>query len=139
VLEAFLNPPTASLTIHEIGSDEMTMPQAAAIIGREIGKEVEYMPISRTNPAVREAFIAGNFGPVERFDHKAKSWGAFDDGICRFHTNDRAPLPTKMADYVRDKWKPAYEQVQADLASRPEDFNCWLSVNGRPLLRSADA
>jgi hypothetical protein len=42
-----------------------------------------------------------------------------------------------MGDYVRYKWKPAYEQVAAQFAALQEDFNCWLAANGRPLMRDA--
>jgi uncharacterized protein YbjT (DUF2867 family) len=120
----FLSPTEAAHTICEVGAEERTMREVAAIIGREIGRPVEATTISSERADVRERFIS-QFGTEEKWDYDVKTYRAIDDGRVRFHTR-RGPLPTSFEQFVRDTWKPAYDKALTDHHTRPQDFASWL-------------
>jgi uncharacterized protein YbjT (DUF2867 family) len=124
----FENPVTAPLTVREVGSEDLTWPEVAAIISREIGRDVEYVPVPRNSAKIREAYVREGFGTADRFDHNMKTYTAMDDGRVKFHTV-REPLPTTMAQWVHDTWRAAYDKAVRNPATGPEDFYCWLAKN----------
>jgi len=109
--------------IRELGSEDRTMPEVAALVSREIGRPVEYRFVDRTRREVEAEFLARS-GTRERWLYDTQTIDALNDGRVRLHDGDRRPpLPTKLEAFLRDTWKPRYlESVEKPA---PEDFQTW--------------
>ncbi len=101
------------------------MNELAAIIGREIGRPVEYRYIERTRKDVEAEFLK-RFGTSERWHYDTLTADALNDGLVRFHGERevRPSLPTTMETFIRDVWKPRYLESVAD-GHEPETFHMW--------------
>ncbi len=110
--------------IREVGAQDLTMPEVAAIIGREIGRPVTYRFVDRKHQDVEAAFLqrAGN---MERWIDHNQTMDALNDRRVRFH-GARAPLPTTMEAFIRDTWKPRYLEAMAD-GLAPDTYPMWSS------------
>ena len=108
--------------IREVGSEDLTMPEVAAMLGRAIGRSVDYALVDRTRPSARTAYLERG-GTPEQWIDDGQTLDALNDGRVRFH-GPRSPLPTTMDAFLRDVWKPRYVQSLAG-ASEPESFLTW--------------
>ena len=116
------NPAGEHRVVREVGSQDLTMPELAAIIGRETGQPVEYRFVDRTRKDVEAEFLR-RFGTPERWLDDSLSADAMNDGRVRFH-GDRSPLPTTMEAFIRDVWKPRYLEAVTK-GHEPETFLTW--------------
>jgi len=120
------NPTGEHRVIREVGSEELTMTELAAMIGREIGQPVEYRCIDRKRKDIQVEFLK-RFGTLDRWRDDDLTADAYNNGVVRFHsaTPPRRPqLPTKMESIISDVWKPRYLQSVAD-KNECETFYTW--------------
>ncbi len=117
-----LHPTGEHRVVREVGSEDLTMPEVAAMTGKEIGRPVEYRLVDRRRPEVKEAYLARS-GTLERWLDDNQTLDAMNDGRVRFH-GERRPLPTRMETFLRDTWKPRYLRSVAD-EREPETFETW--------------
>lgn len=110
--------------IREVGSEDLTMPEVAAIIGREIGRPVEYRLVDRTRKDVEATYLE-RFGTAETWLDDSQTLDALNDRRVRFH-GSRSPLPTRMESFIKDVWKPAYLRSVAGTQAT-ETFHTWCS------------
>lgn len=115
------NPTGQHRLVRELGLD-FTMPEIAAVIGREIGRKVEYRFVDRTRPEVETEFRR-RFGTLEKWLDDNQTMDALNDGRVRFH-DARPALPTTMEAFVRDVWMPRYRQALAG-KQQTETFETW--------------
>ena len=108
--------------IRELGRD-LTMSEIAAIIGREIGRPVEYHVLDRRQGEVEAEFLS-RFGTPERWLDDGQTLDALNDGRVQFH-DDRPSVPTTMQAFIRDVWKPRYLEAIAAERCEPETFFEW--------------
>ena len=111
--------------VREVGAEDLTKPQMAEIISREIGKPVETVTVPTDKPGIREEFVR-RFGTDDKFVYDVESHESINDGIVKFHTS-RAPLATKFADFIHETWRPIYDEALADPASQQENYRSWLA------------
>ncbi|MBI5275827.1 MAG: NmrA family NAD(P)-binding protein [Burkholderiales bacterium] len=111
-------------TVREVGSEDLTMPEVAAMISREIGRPVEYRYVDRNRKEVEAEFLQ-RFGSPELWLDANQTLAALNDGRVRFH-RARRPLPTTMESFLRNTWKPRMLESLAD-EHEPESFNTWSS------------
>ncbi|MBP7335493.1 NmrA family NAD(P)-binding protein [Niveispirillum sp.] len=124
-----LNNPTGEhRVIREVGSSDLTMPEIAAIMSREIDRPVEYRFIDRNRECIQAEYLK-RFGALENWLDDNNTLAALNDRVVRFH-GARAPLPTTMDAFIRDTWKPAYLKSLAN-KDEPETFYTWSSASGR--------
>ncbi|KQY50753.1 nucleoside-diphosphate sugar epimerase [Rhizobium sp. Root491] len=119
------NPTGRHRVYREVGSDDVSMNELAAIIGKEIGRPVEYRYIETTSKDVEAEFLA-RFGTLAKWQDDTQSADALNNGIVRFHgeREDRPKLPTTMEAFIGDVWKPRYlEAVRA--GDERETFSMW--------------
>jgi uncharacterized protein YbjT (DUF2867 family) len=112
--------------IREVGSEDLTTTELAAIISKEIGQPVEYRCIDRKRKDIEAEFLK-RFGTPDRWLDDNRSTDAFNNGVVRFHGEGpplRPQLPTKMATFIRNVWKPRYLHAVAD-KNEPETFYTW--------------
>lgn len=120
------NPTGEHRVIREVGSEDLTMTQLAAIISKEIGRPVEYRCVDRKRKDVEAEFLE-RFGTPERWLDDTLTADAYNTGVVRFHGDGpplRPQLPTKMETFIRDFWKPRYLQSLAN-ENGPETFLTW--------------
>ncbi|KRB82354.1 nucleoside-diphosphate sugar epimerase [Sphingomonas sp. Root710] len=113
--------------IREAGSEDLTMDELAAMIGREIGRPVEYRCIDRSRKDIETEFLK-RFGTAERWLDDNQSADAFNNGVVHFHSDGppvRPLLPTKMEDFIRDVWKPRYQELVASGREEADSFYTW--------------
>lgn len=111
--------------IREAGSEDLTMNEIAAIIGREIGKPVEYRFIDRSREDIKDEYLA-RFGTAEHWLDDSRSADALNHGEVRFRGGSevRPVLPTTMEIFIRNAWKPQYLKSNAS-GTEPETFEMW--------------
>lgn len=120
-----LTEPTGErLVIREVGPESLTMPEIAAIIGKEIGRPVDYRFVDRGRKDVEAKFL-DQFGTLEKWLDDNQTLEALNSHVVRFH-GDPVPLPTTMEAFIRDVWKPHYLSVLAK-DNQPESFFSWSS------------
>jgi uncharacterized protein YbjT (DUF2867 family) len=109
----------------EVGSEDISMNELAAIIGKEIGRSVEYRYIETTRKDVKAEFLA-RFGTPEKWQDDTLSADALNNGIVRFHGKheDRPSLPTTMQAFISDVWKPRYLEA-VRVKDERETFSMW--------------
>lgn len=118
-----IDPTGEHRAIRELGSEDVTMPEMAGLMSRESGRPVEYRFVDRRRKEVEAEFLARS-GTHERFVYDTQTLDALNDGRVRFHGGDRRPqLPTKLAAFLRETWKPQY-QASLDRPA-PDDFQTW--------------
>ena len=116
--------------IREVGSENLTMTELAATIGREIGRPVEYRYVDSKEKKVEDEFLARSGAPERWLDDRLSA-EAYNNGVVRFHGDGpplRPMLPTRMETFIRDTWKPLYLQsVGNEHEHEPETFMTWLA------------
>lgn len=118
------NPTGERRVIREVGSEDLTMPEVAAIISKEIGRPVEYRFVDRKRQDVEAEYLK-KFGTPEKWLDHFLTVESLNDRSVRFH-EDRSPLPTTMQAFIRDVWKPRYLEALAK-GDEPETFQMWNS------------
>jgi len=112
--------------IREVGSEDLTMTELASMIGREIGRPVAYRFIDQKRKDIEAEFLA-RFGTPDRWIDDNQTADAYNGGVVRFHGDGpplRPQLPTRMASFIRHRWRPQYQQSLAD-GDKPETFYTW--------------
>jgi uncharacterized protein YbjT (DUF2867 family) len=105
-----------------VGADYTTA-EIAAIIGKAIGKPVEYRFVDQTRSDV-EAVFRERFGTLEKWLDEMQTMAAINDGRVRFG-DDRAPLPISMKTFVEEVFAPRYRQASASAKDERETFVTW--------------
>lgn len=123
-----LHPSGEHRVIREVGADDLTMPEVAAMMARAIGRPVEYRFIDRARKDIETEYLK-RFGTPEQWLDDSQTLDALNDGRVRFH-GPRPPLPTTMEAFIRDTWKARYEQSLAD-GSAQETFHTWSAKAAR--------
>ncbi|MDP9759501.1 MULTISPECIES: NmrA family NAD(P)-binding protein [Agrobacterium] len=109
----------------EVGSEDVSMNELAEIVGKKIGKPVDYRYIETTRKDVEAEFLA-RFGTLEKWQDDTLSADALNSGIVRFHGEHeyRPKLPTTMETFIADVWKTRYlDAVKA--GEQRETFFMW--------------
>lgn len=119
----FETPPEEHRSVKQLGID-YTMSEIAAIIGRALGREVDYRFVDPTSHEVETVFRE-RFGTLDRWVYDKNTAAALNDGRVKFR-DDRPVLPTTMEDFVKDTLKPLIEKARTD-GVRPETFLTWSS------------
>jgi len=101
-----------------------TMPEIAAIIGRALGREVDYRFIDPSDREIETVFRE-RFGTLDRWVYDKNTATALNDGRVKFRS-DRPALPTTMEDFVEDTLWPMIERARTD-GVKPETFLTWSS------------
>lgn len=119
------NPTGEHRVIREAGSEDLTMNELAAIIGREIGKPVEYRFVDRSRKDIEDEYLA-RFGTPEHWLDDSRSADALNHGVVGFHggIKVRPLLPTTMETLIRNVWKPQYLELVTS-GNKPETFEMW--------------
>ena len=115
----FATPPGEHRTIREVGSEDLTMPEIAAIMGKAIGCPVDYVLVDRRREDIKAEYLA-KFGNLEHRLDDNNSLDALNDGRVRF-PGDRAPLPITMETFIETVWMPRYQQALV-AEGEPETF-----------------
>lgn len=110
-------------SVKQLGVD-YTMNEIAEIIGRAVGREVDYRFIDRSDREV-ETVYRERFGVLERWLDDNHTLAALNDGRVRFHDN-RPALHTTMEAFVRHTLKPLIEKARRD-GVKLETFQTWSS------------
>jgi uncharacterized protein YbjT (DUF2867 family) len=119
------NPTGEHRVVREAGSEDLTMNEIAAIIGREIERPVEYRFVDRSRKDIEDEYIA-RFGTPEHWLDDSRSADALNNGVVGFHGGSevRPLLPTTMETFIRTEWKPRYLKAVAS-GNAPETFEMW--------------
>lgn len=121
--EEFDKPTDQHRSIKQLGID-YTMSEIAAMIGRALGREVDYRFVDPTTHEVETVF-RGRFGTLDRWVYDKNTAAALNDGRVKFR-DDRPVLPTTMEEFVKDTLKPLIEKARTD-GVNPETFLTWSS------------
>ncbi|MGP4692519.1 NmrA family NAD(P)-binding protein [Agrobacterium cavarae] len=119
----FDTPPEKHRSVKQLGID-YTMSEIAAIIGRALGREVDYRFVDPTSHEVETVFRE-RFGTLDRWVYDKNTAAALNDGRVKFR-DDRPVLPTTMEEFVKDTLGPLIEKARTD-GVRPETFLTWSS------------
>ena len=119
----FDTPTDRHRSVKELGID-YTMTEIAAIIGRALGREVDYRFVDRSDRQV-ETVYRERFGTLERWVYDNHTLAALNDGRVTFH-DDRPALRTTMDEFVKDTLRPLIEKARTD-GVKPETFLTWSS------------
>lgn len=121
--EEFDTPTDQHRSIKQLGID-YTMSEIAAIIGRALGREVDYRFVDPTSHEVETVF-RDRFGTLDRWVYDKNTAAALNDGRVKFRY-DRPALPTTMEEFVKDTLKTLIEKARTD-GVKPETFLTWTS------------
>ena len=119
----FDSPTDRHRSVRELGVD-YTMTEVAAMIGRALGREVDYRFIDRSDREVETVFRE-RFGTLDRWVDDNHTFAALNEGRVRFH-DDRPALRTTMEQFVEDTLRPLIEKARTD-GAKPETFQTWSS------------
>jgi uncharacterized protein YbjT (DUF2867 family) len=125
--KAFDTPTDEHRSVKQLGID-YTMTEIAAIIGREVGREVDYRFVDPTNREFETVFRE-RFGTLDRWVYDKNTAAALNDGRVKFR-DDRPALPTTMEDFAKDTLIPLVEKARME-APKPETFLTWSSKDNR--------
>ncbi|NKJ08928.1 NmrA family NAD(P)-binding protein [Rhizobium sp. SG741] len=107
----------------QLGID-YTMPEIAAIVGRALGREVDYRFVDTSNREVETVFRE-RFGTLDRWVYDKNTSAALNDGRVKFR-DDRPAMRTTMEEFVNDTLRPLIEKARTD-GVKPETFLTWSS------------
>lgn len=110
-------------SVRQLGID-YTMTEIAALIGRALGREVDYRFVDSSDREVETVFRE-RFGTLDRWVYDKNTAAALNDGRVKFR-DDRPALPTTMDEFVKDTLKPLIEKARTD-GVKPETFLTWSS------------
>jgi uncharacterized protein YbjT (DUF2867 family) len=110
-------------SVKELGIN-YTMTEITAIIGRAIGRQVDYRFIDRSDPEL-ETVYRERFGTLERWVYDNHTLAALNDGRVTFDNDGPAPRTT-MEEFVKDTLRPLIERART-AGVKPETFQTWSS------------
>lgn len=110
-------------SVKQLGID-YTMTEIAALIGRALGREVDYRFINPEDREIETVFRE-KFGTLDRWVYDKNTAAALNDGLVKFH-DDRPALTTTMEDFVKDSLRPLIEKARTE-GLKPETFLTWSS------------
>ena len=110
-------------SVKQLGID-YTMTEIAAIIGRALGRDVDYRFVDMSDREA-EAVFRERFGTLDRWVYDRNTSAALNDGRVKFR-DDRPALPTTMDDFVKNTLRPLIEKARTD-GVKPESFLSWCS------------
>ncbi|MBB3138843.1 uncharacterized protein YbjT (DUF2867 family) [Rhizobium pisi] len=119
----FDTPTDRHRSVKQLGID-YTMPEIAAIIGRALGREVDYRFVDTSDREVETVFRE-RFGTLERWVYDNNTLAALNDGRVKFR-DDRPALRTTMEEFAKDTLRPLIEKARTD-GVKPETFLTWNS------------
>lgn len=119
----FDTPTDRHRSVKQLGID-YTMPEIAAIIGRALGREVDYRFVDTSDREVETVFRE-RFGTHERWVYDNNTLAALNDGRVKFR-DDRPALRTTMEEFAKDTLRPLIEKARTD-GVKPETFLTWNS------------
>jgi len=119
----FNTPTDQHRSVRQLGID-YTMTEIAALIGRALGREVDYRFINPNDREVETVFRE-KFGTLDRWVYDKNTAAALNDGRVKFR-DDRPALPTTMEEFVKDTLRPLIEKARSD-GVKPETFLTWSS------------
>ena len=119
----FDTPTDRHRSIKQMGVD-YTMTEIVAIIGRALGRDVDYRFIDRSNCEVETVFRE-RFGTLGQWAYDDDTLAALNDGRVRFH-DDRPALRMTMEQFVKDILRPLIEEARRH-GVKPETFQSWSS------------
>lgn len=119
----FDTPTDEHRSVKQLGID-YTMTEIAAIIGRTLGREVDYRFVDPSDPEVETVFRE-KFGTLDRWVYDKNTAAALNDERVKFH-DDRPVLTTTMEDFVKDSLRPLIEKARTERL-KPETFLTWSS------------
>lgn len=108
--------------IREVGAEDLTMLEVAAMISRQIDRPIAYRFVDRRRKEIEAEYLK-RFGTPAQWLDDSLTLDALNDRRVRFH-GARPPLPTTMEAFIRDTWKPRYLQSLAN-DGEPETFQTW--------------
>ncbi|MDQ0133908.1 uncharacterized protein YbjT (DUF2867 family) [Neorhizobium galegae] len=117
----FDTPTDQHRSVKQLGID-YTMTEIAAIIGRALGREVDYRFVDTSDREVETVFQE-RFGTLERWVYDKATLAALNDGRVKFN-DDRPSLPTTMEEFVNDTLRPLIEKARTD-GVKKETFLTW--------------
>lgn len=121
--QEFDTPMDQHRSVKQLGID-YTMTEIAAMIGRALGREVDYRFVDPSDREVETVFRE-RFGTLDRWVYDKNTAAALDDGRVKFHDH-RPALATTMEDFVKDRLRPLIEKARTD-GVKPETFLTWSS------------
>ena len=119
----FDTPTDRHRSVKQLGID-YTMPEIAAIIGRALGREVDYRFVDTSDREVETVFRE-RFGTLERWVYDNNTLAALNDGRVKFR-DDRPALRTTMEEFAKDTLRPLIEKARTD-GVKPVTFLTWNS------------
>ncbi|ATE67267.1 NmrA family NAD(P)-binding protein [Rhizorhabdus dicambivorans] len=119
----FDSPADQHRSVRQLGID-YTMTEIAAIIGRVLGREVDYRFVDRSDREV-EMVYRERFGTLERWVYDNNTLAALNDGRVAFQ-DDRPALRTTMEEFAKNTLKPLIEKARTN-GVKPETFLTWSS------------
>jgi uncharacterized protein YbjT (DUF2867 family) len=119
----FDTPTDQHRSVRQLGID-YTMTEIAALIGRALGRDVDYRFVDMSDREVETVFRE-KFGTLNRWVYDKNTSAALNDGRVKFR-DDRPALPTTMDEFVNDTLKPLIEKARTD-GVKPETFLTWSS------------
>ncbi|MBY3026603.1 NmrA family NAD(P)-binding protein [Rhizobium leguminosarum] len=119
----FDTPTDQHRSVRQLGID-YTMTEIAALIGRALGREVDYRFVDTRDREVETVFRE-RFGTLDRWVYDKNTAAAIDDGRVKFR-DDRPALPTTIDEFVKDTLGPLIEKARTD-GVKPETFLTWSS------------
>jgi uncharacterized protein YbjT (DUF2867 family) len=121
--KAFDAPTGGHRSVKQLGID-YTMTEIAALIGRALGRGVDYGFINPNDREVETVFRE-KFGTLDRWVYDKNTAAALNDGRVKFH-DDRPALTTTMEEFVKDSLRPLIEKARTE-GLKPETFLTWSS------------
>ncbi|NLR97285.1 NmrA family NAD(P)-binding protein [Rhizobium sp. P38BS-XIX] len=121
--KAFDTPTDEHRSVKQLGTD-YTMSEIATMIGRALGREVDYRFVDMRNREVESVFRE-RFGTLDRWVYDKNTAAALNDGRVKFH-DDRPVLPTTMEGFIKDSLGPLIEKARTG-GAKPESFLTWCS------------
>ena len=118
----FDTPTDRHRSVKQLGID-YTMPEIAAIIGRALGRDVNYRFVR--NDRELESVFRERFGAIDRWVYDYNTMAALNDGRVRFR-DDRPALRTTIEGVVQDTLGPLIDRARTD-GVKPETFLTWMS------------
>jgi uncharacterized protein YbjT (DUF2867 family) len=119
----FDTPTEQHRSVKQLGID-YTMTEIAAIIGRALGREVDYRFVDPNDREIETVFRE-KFGTLDRWVYDKNTAAALNDGRVKFH-DDRPALTTTMEEFVKDSLRPLIEKARTE-GLKPETFLTWSS------------
>ncbi|MBB4581511.1 uncharacterized protein YbjT (DUF2867 family) [Rhizobium aethiopicum] len=119
----FDTPTDQHRSVKQLGID-YTMSEIAAMIGRALGRAVDYRFINPNDREVETVFRE-RFGTLDRWVYDNNTAAALNDGRVKF-PDDRPALPTTIEEFVEDTLRPLIEKARTE-GTKPETFLTWCS------------